>query len=236
MDRLDGVLPSAVATWTVLTLPAPDGLSGEARVDLRGAAPRAAAAAPGRPRRGRLRRGRRSLGLPAFRAKQLAHQYYGRLIADPQQMTDLPAAVRDQVAEAMFPTLLTAAREVTCDAGETRKTLWRAVDGTTFESVLMRYPQAQHGVHLVAGRLRHGVPVLRDRPGRTDPQPVDRRDPRAGACRGRDAARRLGRPAVQRGVHGHGGAAGQLRQGAGSGASHHRSAQKPPASASRPAR
>src|SRR5699024_4997063 len=30
------------------------------------------------------------LGLPAFRGKQLAQQYYGRLIADPQQMTDLP--------------------------------------------------------------------------------------------------------------------------------------------------
>lgn len=30
------------------------------------------------------------LGLPAFRAKQLANQYYGRLVADPQQMTDLP--------------------------------------------------------------------------------------------------------------------------------------------------
>jgi 23S rRNA (adenine2503-C2)-methyltransferase len=82
-----------------------------------------------------------ALGLPAFRAKQLANQYYGRLIADPQQMTDLPAAVRGQVAEALFPTLLTAAREITCDAGETRKTLWRAVDGTTFESVLMRYPK-----------------------------------------------------------------------------------------------
>src|ERR1700722_14315419 len=81
------------------------------------------------------------LGLPAFRAKQLAHQYYGRLIADPRQMTDLPAAVRDQIAEAMFPNLLTAAAEVTCDAGQTRKTLWRATDGTTFESVLMRYPQ-----------------------------------------------------------------------------------------------
>ena len=66
-----------------------------------------------------------ALGLPPFRAKQLAHQYYSRLIADPQQMTDLPAAVR----------------EVTCDAGQTRKTVWRAVDGTTFESVLMRYPQ-----------------------------------------------------------------------------------------------
>jgi 23S rRNA (adenine2503-C2)-methyltransferase len=82
-----------------------------------------------------------ALGLPAFRAKQLAHQYYGRLIADPQQMTDLPAAVRGQVAEALFPTLLTASREIACDAGQTRKTLWRAVDGTTFESVLMRYPQ-----------------------------------------------------------------------------------------------
>lgn len=84
------------------------------------------------------------LGLPAFRAKQLAHQYYGRLIADPRQMTDLPAALRDRVAEAMFPTLLTAVAEVTCDAGQTRKTLWRAVNdpaGATVESVLMRYPQ-----------------------------------------------------------------------------------------------
>ncbi|ORB91744.1 23S rRNA (adenine(2503)-C(2))-methyltransferase RlmN [Mycobacterium persicum] len=81
------------------------------------------------------------LGLPAFRAKQLAHQYFGRLIADPRRMTDLPAAVRDVIAAAMFPTLLTAVRDVTCDAGQTRKTLWRAVDGATVESVLMRYPQ-----------------------------------------------------------------------------------------------
>lgn len=81
------------------------------------------------------------LGLPAFRAKQLAHQYYGRLLADPAQMTDLPAAVRSAVAEALFPNLLTAASEIECDAGETRKTLWRAVDHTAFESVLMRYPQ-----------------------------------------------------------------------------------------------
>ncbi|MDT5255669.1 MAG: rRNA (adenine2503-C2)-methyltransferase, partial [Mycobacterium sp.] len=81
------------------------------------------------------------LGLPGFRAKQLAHQYYGRLIADPRQMTDLPAAVRDLIAEAMFPNLLTAVTEVTCDAAQTRKTLWRAVDGAAVESVLMRYPQ-----------------------------------------------------------------------------------------------
>nr|WP_090281162.1 23S rRNA (adenine(2503)-C(2))-methyltransferase RlmN [Mycolicibacterium komanii]CRL77303.1 2-vinyl bacteriochlorophyllide hydratase [Mycolicibacterium komanii] len=81
------------------------------------------------------------LGLPSFRAKQLANQYYGRLIADPRQMTDLPAGVRDEVADALFPTLLDTVREIETDAGETRKMLWRAVDGTTFESVLMRYPQ-----------------------------------------------------------------------------------------------
>ncbi len=84
------------------------------------------------------------LGLPAFRAKQLANQYYGRLVADPREMTDLPAAVRELIAETLFPRLLEAATEVACDAGQTRKTLWRAVNdpaGTTFESVLMRYPQ-----------------------------------------------------------------------------------------------
>src|SRR3954469_2170404 len=66
------------------------------------------------------------LGLPAFRGKQLANQYYGRLIADPTQMTDLPAGVREQVGQALFPTLFGAAREIECDAGETRKVLWRA--------------------------------------------------------------------------------------------------------------
>ena len=84
------------------------------------------------------------LGLPKFRAKQLAAQYYGRLVADPQQMTDLPAGVRDVVSEALFPPLLTVVRQVECDGGDTRKTLWRGhpggSGGATFESVLMRYP------------------------------------------------------------------------------------------------
>ncbi len=80
------------------------------------------------------------LGLPAFRAKQVANQYYGRLMADPRQMTDLPSAVRDSIADALFPPLLSVVRDVQCDAGETRKTLWRGRDGATFESVLMRYP------------------------------------------------------------------------------------------------
>ncbi|MCH9642750.1 MAG: 23S rRNA (adenine(2503)-C(2))-methyltransferase RlmN [Actinomycetia bacterium] len=80
------------------------------------------------------------LGLPAFRGKQLGNQYYSRFIADPGLMTDLPTSVRELVAAALFPRLFDVARAIECDAGETRKVLWRAVDGTTFESVLMRYP------------------------------------------------------------------------------------------------
>ncbi|MGL4306065.1 MAG: 23S rRNA (adenine(2503)-C(2))-methyltransferase RlmN [Mycobacteriaceae bacterium] len=81
-----------------------------------------------------------ALGLPAFRADQLARQYYGRLQADPRLMTDLPESVRDAVAQALFPPLLTAVKQLACDSGTTRKTLWRANDGTLLESVLMRYP------------------------------------------------------------------------------------------------
>ncbi len=79
------------------------------------------------------------LGLPAFRADQLARQYYGRLEADPKAMTDLPAAVRASVAKELFPTLMTPIRHIACDDGTTRKTLWRLHDGTMLESVLMGY-------------------------------------------------------------------------------------------------
>lgn len=82
----------------------------------------------------------KELGLPAFRADQLARQYYGRLEADPAKMTDLPASVRETVGSSLFPTLLTAVKHISCDGGDTRKTLWKAGDGTLLESVLMRYP------------------------------------------------------------------------------------------------
>ena len=75
-------------------------------------------------------------------------------------------------------------------------------------------PRSGHGLRVEPGRLRHGVPVLRDRPGRAHPQPVDGRDRRAGRGRGpRRGERRAGRragAAVERRVHGHGGAAGEL--------------------------
>jgi len=80
------------------------------------------------------------LGEPAFRADQLARHYFTRLSTDPAAMTDLPAARRDQLVAALLPELAIPVRHICCDSGTTRKTLWRAVDGTLTESVLMRYP------------------------------------------------------------------------------------------------
>jgi len=79
------------------------------------------------------------LGLPAFRADQIARHYYGRFTTDLAAMTDLPGAARESLAS-LLPPLVTPVREQACDSGATRKTLWSAHDGTRAESVLMRYP------------------------------------------------------------------------------------------------
>ena len=80
------------------------------------------------------------LGEREFRAGQLAAHYFGRLERDPAAMTDLPAASRARLTAALLPRLLTPVRELTCDGGATRKTLWRLHDGALVESVLMGYP------------------------------------------------------------------------------------------------
>jgi 23S rRNA (adenine2503-C2)-methyltransferase len=81
-----------------------------------------------------------TLGERPFRARQLSHHYFGRLTTDPDLMTDIPAATRDRLVGELLPPLLACVRHIACDDGTTRKTLWRAHDGTLLESVLMRYP------------------------------------------------------------------------------------------------
>ncbi len=80
------------------------------------------------------------LGEPAFRADQLSRHYFVRLSAESSTMTDLPVASRERLAAALLPALATPVQHVECDDGTTRKTLWRATDGTRTETVLMRYP------------------------------------------------------------------------------------------------
>ncbi|UDY25398.1 23S rRNA (adenine(2503)-C(2))-methyltransferase RlmN [Nocardioides sp. Kera G14] len=81
----------------------------------------------------------KELGLPGFRAKQLSVHYFERLVHDPEQMTDLPAAQRDELVKGFLPELLTPVRTQTADRGTTVKTLWKLFDGALVESVLMRY-------------------------------------------------------------------------------------------------
>ncbi len=81
----------------------------------------------------------REIGVPKFRLDQLARHYFGRLIADVDAMTDLPASARPALSE-LLPEIVTPVTERSCDGGATRKTLWRGHDGTLAESVLMRYP------------------------------------------------------------------------------------------------
>ena len=79
------------------------------------------------------------LGEPPFRAAQLSRHFFARFTDKADEMTDLPRESRDALAQALLPRLLTAERELSCDAGTTRKTLWRTFDGALVESVLMRY-------------------------------------------------------------------------------------------------
>ena len=80
------------------------------------------------------------LGLPGFRAKQLATHYFTHHTSDPAEMTDLPAAGRDELVSALLPPLVTEVRRLETDSGDTIKFLWRLHDGALVESVLMRYP------------------------------------------------------------------------------------------------
>jgi 23S rRNA (adenine2503-C2)-methyltransferase len=81
-----------------------------------------------------------ALGHPAFRANQLSTHYFERLVDRPEEMTDLPKAVRDDLVADLLPELLHPVRHVTADAGATVKQVWRLFDGALVESVLMRYP------------------------------------------------------------------------------------------------
>jgi 23S rRNA (adenine2503-C2)-methyltransferase len=81
-----------------------------------------------------------SLGHKGFRAKQLSTHYFERLVDSPDEMTDLPKGVRDDLVRDLLPTRHTPMVQRTADDGETVKSAWRLHDGAIVESVLMRYP------------------------------------------------------------------------------------------------
>jgi 23S rRNA (adenine2503-C2)-methyltransferase len=82
----------------------------------------------------------KELGLPGFRAKQIATHYFRHHTSDPALMTDLPAERREELVAGFLPPLLTEVRRLQTDGGDTIKFLWKLHDGALVESVLMRYP------------------------------------------------------------------------------------------------
>ena len=80
------------------------------------------------------------LGHKPFRADQISRHYFERLVTDPEQMTDLPKAGREELVSGVLPPLLTPIRNLSTDDGATVKQVHRLHDGAMVESVLMRYP------------------------------------------------------------------------------------------------
>lgn len=79
------------------------------------------------------------MGLPKFRADQISRHVFDRLEDDATGFTDIPAAIREELGQQLFPKLLTQVKQQTADKGKTVKTLWRLHDGSLLESVLMGY-------------------------------------------------------------------------------------------------
>lgn len=75
---------------------------------------------------------------PAFRARQLRAWLYERGAERPEQMSDLPAAMRAELARSSRIGRLSCDVEQTSSDG-TRKRLYRLPDGPWIESVLMPY-------------------------------------------------------------------------------------------------
>ncbi|XSG74677.1 23S rRNA (adenine(2503)-C(2))-methyltransferase RlmN [Herpetosiphon llansteffanensis] len=80
------------------------------------------------------------LGQPAFRARQIYAHLYKKLANDFAAMTDLSAALREQLAAKFQIGGLELVREQTTDDGLTRKVLWRCPGNAVIETVLMIYP------------------------------------------------------------------------------------------------
>jgi 23S rRNA (adenine2503-C2)-methyltransferase len=81
----------------------------------------------------------KELGIPGFRAKQIATHYFSHYTSDAEAMTDLPKEGREELIKKVLPPMLTEVKRLQTDKGDTVKFLWRLFDGALVESVLMRY-------------------------------------------------------------------------------------------------
>ena len=79
------------------------------------------------------------LSLPRFRAGQVYAWLHQKGERSFEEMTNLPKALRDQLAETCVITAPTVARKQVSALDGTRKYLWELSDGNCIETVLMQY-------------------------------------------------------------------------------------------------
>jgi 23S rRNA (adenine2503-C2)-methyltransferase len=87
-----------------------------------------------------------AIGEPAYRGRQLAAWVHARGVDAPERMTDLPASLRTRVAQAARVTALRVAHRADADRGDTVKYLLTCEDGSTIESVFLRYQDGRRSV------------------------------------------------------------------------------------------
>ena len=127
--------------------------------------------------------------VPAYRARQVADAVWKGSVATIDEIRTLPAGLRADLEAAFRFDTVADTEWKEADGGLTEKALHRLADGALIESVLMHYPArrrlagAAHAVHLEPGRLRRGLPVLRDRGARVRAGPRGGRDRRPGPAR-----------------------------------------------------
>ncbi|HKL79650.1 MAG TPA: 23S rRNA (adenine(2503)-C(2))-methyltransferase RlmN [Mobilitalea sp.] len=81
----------------------------------------------------------KSLGQPAFRAKQLYEWMHVKLAGDYEDMTNLPKHLKEQMKEDYPLTTLSVVDALHSETDETTKYLFRLRDNRVIESVLMKY-------------------------------------------------------------------------------------------------
>jgi 23S rRNA (adenine2503-C2)-methyltransferase len=81
----------------------------------------------------------RGLGQPAYRARQIWEWLYKRYAANFDEMSNLPAALRTELAAQAVINPLQVATEVVSQAQDTLKVLFTLPDGQSIEAVLMLY-------------------------------------------------------------------------------------------------
>ena len=84
------------------------------------------------------------LGQPAYRADQIWQGLYQHFWNSPDEFTNLPKALREQLGQALRFEGLNPVQFLDSGDGQTRKTLFQLPDNRLIEAVLMQYDPATH--------------------------------------------------------------------------------------------